>query len=161
MEQSTAHFWHAYHSQIYTTLRRLEDEGLLISVVEGDDDRLNRRVYTITEAGRADLRAWLDVPLSESPPVKEELLVRLFFSGGRDRRAVIDELRFQKQLHQHKLTEYQNLAAGHLLAQFENMSDGKLLTREVPFWVATLRFGIAFEQMYLAWLDQTIAALEE
>jgi len=34
IDQSTAHFWHAYHSQIYTTLRKMEADGLVQSACQ-------------------------------------------------------------------------------------------------------------------------------
>lgn len=162
MDESTMHFWHAHHSQIYTTLRKLEDDGLLTSALEGDDERLNRRIYTLTDAGRADLRAWLGAALTEAATVKEDLLVRLFFSAPRDRAGVLSELYIQRQLHREKLAFFEHLQPGHLL---EALGGGApehaaALAGDVPYWVATLRFGIAYQRMYLAWLEETIAALE-
>lgn len=154
------HFWHAYHSQIYTTLRKLEEDGLLVSDLEDGDDKLNRRLYSITEAGRAELHTWLNAPLTTMVPVKEDLLVRLFFSGARPKEQVLDELRFQRHLHQQKLLYYQTLSADHMFGQIVGEGgDVAAIAAEIPYWVATLRFGIQFEQMYLAWLDQTIADL--
>lgn len=159
MDESTMHFWHAYHSQIYTTLRKLEDEGLVTSEMEPGDDKLNRRTYTITEAGRADLREWLNTPLHEVVPVKEDLLVRMFFSGERDKQAVIDELRVQRLLHQRTLAEYRNLTEETMLEIIPE--DKERAVQHIPFWESTLRFGIQYEELYLQWIDETIRILEE
>src|SRR5215510_9112051 len=75
MDESTMHFWHAYHSQIYTTLRKLEEEGLLSSEMLEEDGSPTKRLYTLTDAGRKDLLAWLGHSLTELPDVKEDLLV--------------------------------------------------------------------------------------
>jgi DNA-binding PadR family transcriptional regulator len=155
IDHSTQHFWHAHHSQIYITLRKLEEDGLLTSEVEDENDRLNRRIYTITSAGQQELSDWLDMPLTEIVPVKEELLVRLFFSAQRPRAEVLDELRLQRRLHQQKLDYYRALRPSALLNRAAQSSSD-----EVIFWTATLRFGINFEQMYLQWLDKVIATLE-
>jgi len=158
MDESTMHFWHAYHSQIYTTLRKLEDEGLVISETEDGGDRLNRRRYTLTDAGRAHLRAWLDQPLDEIVPVKEDLLLRVFFSGDREPGAVIDELRFQRQLHQRKLDEYLRMSASETWDAFAG--EAMDAQRHGIYWGATLRFGIDYEKLYLGWLDATITEIE-
>jgi PadR family transcriptional regulator AphA len=150
MDESTMHFWHAYHSQIYTTLRKLEDAGLVISELDEGDNQLNRRTYTLTETGRADLLAWLDTPLADAVPEKEDLLVRVFFSAERDRQSVIDELRFQRQIHERKLAQYQRVEVDPIN---ESAAD-------LPFWNATLRFGVEYEKMYLRWLDETIESIE-
>ena len=44
MDKSTGHFWHAKQSQIYTTLKKLEENGLLISHPEPQERRPDRRV---------------------------------------------------------------------------------------------------------------------
>jgi DNA-binding PadR family transcriptional regulator len=158
MNESTMHFWHAYHSQIYTTLRKLEGEGLVTSETENGDEKLNRRVYTITEAGRADLRQWLNTPLDDIVPVKEDLLVRVFFSGERDKQSVLDELRFQRLLHQRTLEEYHRLSEEGMRGILPE--ERETMTQQIPFWRATLRFGIQYEMMYLIWIDDTIQILE-
>jgi DNA-binding PadR family transcriptional regulator len=54
------HFWSATLPQIYRTLRKLQDEGLLGSREEPSDKGPDRRVYRITAKGKAALRRWLD-----------------------------------------------------------------------------------------------------
>jgi PadR family transcriptional regulator AphA len=162
MEQSTMHFWHAYHSQIYTTLRALEGEGLVISEVEEGDEKLNRRSYEITEAGLEVLRQWLTQPLMAMTPEKNELLVRVFFSGQRTNEAISEELRIQRRLHQQQLDMYRTLDISHFV---ETLSAGtsasdQEIRREGFFWKATLEYGIAHEEMHLRWLDQMLTAVE-
>lgn len=55
-DQGLRHVWHARHSQIYPELARMAADGL---VVADDEGPRGRRVYSITEAGRAELRRWL------------------------------------------------------------------------------------------------------
>ena len=59
MDKSTGHFWHAKQSQIYTTLKKLEEDGLVTSHPEPQESRPDRRVYTITESGEKALQEWL------------------------------------------------------------------------------------------------------
>ena len=166
METTTMHFWHAYHSQIYTTLRKLEETRLLSSEIESDDDekekeKLNRRVYTITEAGRAELKVWLDDALTSVVPAKEDLLVRMFFSAQRNRQDVLTELHIQRQLHQKQLESYQEIRTHLVRSPFSIDQIAEDIQADVPFWSSTLQFGIAYERMYLQWLEDTILWLEE
>ena len=158
VDSSTAHFWHAYHSQIYTTLRKLEQDGWVTSVLDRSDEKLERRIYQIAELGRAKLQQWLDKSLTELPPSKDSLLVRLFFSGSRDRDHVLNELRFQRQLHQQQLEEYQQIQTE--ISAPKTSSDRLDFEREAKFWQITLENGLAYEQMYVKWLDETIAKVE-
>ncbi len=156
VDGSTAHFWHAYHSQIYTTLRKMEQDGLVTSVIDDSDEKLERRIYDITELGKSKFKQWLGKSLTELPPTKDALLVRLFFSGSRDRASVLDELRFQRQLHQQQLEIYQQIEP----EKSSDNSDRIDFEREAKFWRMTLDLGLAYEQMYLDWLDETIAKIE-
>lgn len=157
IDESTTHFWHAHHSQIYTVLRKLETDGLLISEESDGDDKLKRRVYELTEAGRTELFNWLSTPLLEVPAVKEELLVRVFFSSSRDPQEVLDELRFQRQLHERKLDLFNAIEKGHMKKSM-GLSD-ETLACNAAYWLLTLQFGVAYEQMYLRWLDDAIAQI--
>lgn len=159
LEGSTGHFWHAYHSQIYTTLRKLENDGLLTSqLLDEDAGRLSPRLYTLTAAGHGALRAWLDQPQTELSPIKEPLLVRLFFSNQRPLADVLAELRVQRTLHQRQLEIYHTETAHSIRNEVENHPTS---AGEARFWQFTLDFGVGYQQLYLAWLDQVIAQLEQ
>ncbi len=157
IDESTTHFWNAHHSQIYTMLRKLEADGLVVSEESDSDDKLKRRIYELTEAGRGELVNWLSKPLLEVPTVKENLLVRLFFSSQRDPQEVLDELRFQRQLHEQKLDLFRALGAGHMKKRMG--LDDTTLAQNAVFWALTLQFGVAYEQMYLRWLDDAITQI--
>ncbi len=159
IDLSTGHFWHAYHSQIYTTLRKMEADGLVTSEIEGDDDKLERRLYTLTSAGVAELQAWLSNPLTELPTKKDELLVRLFFSASRSKSETLDELRLQRSLHRQKLAAYETLNMAENITEMQRGSDHDMMW-EAQFWYRTLQHGMAYETMYLQWLDETIEWLE-
>ncbi|WP_018381674.1 PadR family transcriptional regulator [Wenjunlia vitaminophila] len=57
---SIAFFWSAPHSQIYPELRRMESGGLLEAEVVPRGERAEKRVYSITEEGRDELRRWAE-----------------------------------------------------------------------------------------------------
>ena len=48
--------------QIYTTLARLERDGLIVGQDDLSDSR-GKRVYTLTDAGRAALSEWIETPV--------------------------------------------------------------------------------------------------
>jgi DNA-binding PadR family transcriptional regulator len=157
IDSSTAHFWHAHHSQIYTTLRQMEQDGLATSEFIREEGQPNRRVYTIADAGRQELTAWLDQTLTEMSPIKEELLVRLFFSAQRYPQKVLAELLIQRQLHEAKAAEYNKMVA-EMPGQRQQLPPS--LAKDALFWRMTLEMGMDYEAMYLAWLDKTMKTIE-
>lgn len=72
---SMANVWPATQSQVYTELNRLADGDLIIASAEG---ARGRKVYEITEAGRAELLDWLRNP-PKLKPHRSDLLLRVFF----------------------------------------------------------------------------------
>lgn len=76
-EANTGEVWPLNVGQVYTTLQRLERDGL----VEGDDadaqaDRPQRR-YRITEGGERELATWLRIPPDLSSPPRDELVIKV------------------------------------------------------------------------------------
>ena len=76
-------FGQAYPSpnigQIYVTLKRLEQDGLVRSEDVEQTTRPNKRVYELTPAGREALRAWVGEP-SDGPRVRDEFFVKLILA---------------------------------------------------------------------------------
>lgn len=64
---SVAFVWQAPHSQIYPELRRMEAAGLLEAEVVARGERAEKRIYSISSAGLAELRSWATTPLTYPP----------------------------------------------------------------------------------------------
>lgn len=79
-DQSMAHYWHAHHGQIYPTLERMRRAGLIESRDIIQRGRPNKRLYTITQAGRQMLLRWLESPI-EKLKLKHAPLLRCRFLG--------------------------------------------------------------------------------
>ena len=73
-ESRTGEVWPLNVGQVYTTLQRLERDGLVAS--EGDGERSRKR-YTITSAGAEELATWLRTPPELVPPPRDELVIKV------------------------------------------------------------------------------------
>src|SRR6058998_489350 len=73
-EESTGGTWPLNIGQVYTTLARLERDGLVEALPESDG---GQRPYQITEAGRADLQTWFATPVSHRDRARDELAIKL------------------------------------------------------------------------------------
>ena len=155
MDISTSNFWHAKQSQIYTTLKKMGKDELVISHIEPQESRPNRKVYEITDAGRADLKNWLSQPMMGIEPRKETLLLKLFFSSQIDPQIALTQLRLQKNLHQAELDKYKTTTK-EVIKQFANSED---MQDEARLWETTRRFGELYEEMFIRWLDETIEGI--
>ena len=70
--------WAVNYGQVYTTLERLVRDGL---VVQSDTvevaDAPDRKLYTLTPAGRAELRGWFLTPLDTTETRRDELFAKV------------------------------------------------------------------------------------
>ena len=137
-------------------MKKLEADGLVRSHVEPQEGRPDRRVYDLTPEGLKDLQDWLAQPLTSIEPRKETLLLKLFFSANIDGEVVLTMLRLQRSLHQAELEKYRT-STRQVIDQF---AASPKLGGQAMYWEATRRFGEMYEEMYLAWLDETIKKIE-
>ena len=74
-ESRTGEVWPLNVGQVYTTLQRLERDGL----VEADawEDERSRKRYRITAEGARELAEWLRTPPELVPPPRDELVIKV------------------------------------------------------------------------------------
>jgi DNA-binding PadR family transcriptional regulator len=73
-ESKTGEVWPLNVGQVYTTLQRLERDGLVES--DGDRQRSQKR-YRITSTGAEELADWLRTPPELVPPPRDELVIKV------------------------------------------------------------------------------------
>ena len=157
LDVSTSFFWHAKQSQIYTTLKKMEENDLISSRFEPQEGRPNRRVYTISQKGKEELQTWLEKPLVNLEKRKEKLLLKLFFSAETERDVILAELHQHMKLHQDQLGISQTITKG-VIDQFK---DSTGLNKDAEYWEMTRRYGELCEQMNLTWLEEIISKFED
>ncbi|MGH2518156.1 MAG: PadR family transcriptional regulator [Ktedonobacterales bacterium] len=67
--------WEVNIGQVYSTLQRLERDGLVAAA--GDRGDRGKQAYELTDGGRRELDAWLAEPEAEPQELREELFVKL------------------------------------------------------------------------------------
>lgn len=73
-EARTGSTWPLNVGQVYTTLGRLDRDGLVAP--DGEDDE-GHVFYRITESGHAELLTWFRSPVSRTNPPRDELAIKL------------------------------------------------------------------------------------
>jgi DNA-binding PadR family transcriptional regulator len=99
--------WDVKPAQIYMTLTRLEEAGLVAEHALEQDGGPEKRVYQLTPAGRASLAEWFESPV-QSQPQRDEFFLKLLLSLGAGRASAQRVISIQRghlfrQLH--RLTE--------------------------------------------------------
>jgi DNA-binding PadR family transcriptional regulator len=138
-DASVANFWHALPQQLYTELRRLEQERLVRGRAVRQQGRPDKRVFTIAPAGREALREFAAAP-TRPGALKEDLVVKVYAAAVADHEvlaAALDERAAQSAA---KLERYRR--------QLDALDDpdGADLGPSL-----TLTRGIAFERENVTW----------
>lgn len=78
-EGATGGVWPLNVGQVYTTLDRLERDGL-VTVLELDDEQSAQKSYELTAAGRETLGAWWQAVPADDPPPRDELMLKVLLA---------------------------------------------------------------------------------
>lgn len=136
VERGLARFWSITPSHVYRELRVLEDRALVVAGEPGVRDRVP---FSLTPAGRAAFAAWV-----RNPPGPEQirfpLLLTLWFGRHLDPADLETFVRESRDDHEQRLALYKTLEP--------------TVGNNDPHRGAVLRFGIAYEQAVIGWLDE-------
>ncbi|BAJ64731.1 MULTISPECIES: PadR family transcriptional regulator [Anaerolinea] len=139
--------WDLKPAQVYTTLARLKDSGLVIEEFpDGNEDPAKRR-YTITPAGKAELQRWFETPV-RTEHQRDEFFLKLMLAlatGEADPRRLIYLQRANLFQELHRLT-----ALRMELDPYTSLAHILLLDQAVMHVEADLR-----------WLEMIEARLDE
>ena len=133
--------------QIYTTLQRLERDGLVVSEVVPRERKADRVVYEITEGGREALAEWF-FTTGSTPRLRDDLFMKLALSK---RSGVVDPVQVVRRQAEEYLQALSDLDA---MANDDGATDGG--TRQL------LIEGMALHlQADIRWLELWEQALSE
>lgn len=101
-EASTGATWPLNIGQVYSTLARLERDGL-VTPVEGGDE--SQRLYAITEAGHTEVVTWFSTPVA-GEPARNEVAIKLAFAAGTAGLDVAEVVQIQRRATIKALQDY-------------------------------------------------------
>jgi PadR family transcriptional regulator, regulatory protein AphA len=143
MSRSTIYFWRESDSTIYPMLKVLAKEGKVLSEIAYVGKK-KKEVFSITETGRAEFKAWLERTTGSETP-RNEFLLKLFFVTDRK-----DMLRlFQERLEGSEKV-YEELKK--IEERLEGLADFPSKTIRLK----ALRYGVAQLALEIRWLKEGI-----
>jgi len=152
-DRSIGYFWPATHQQIYRVLRRMDEAGWVTHTEVAQEGRPDKKVYRISDGGRAELARWIAEP-GEVAILRDALGVKLRAAsiGGVD--VVLLEVARHRAEHAARLEVYRGIQAKDF------PKPATLNGRELHQYLV-LRGGIRAEESFVAWCDEVTEALEE
>ncbi len=148
-DRSVSGFWYADQSRIYRTLDKLRERGWVFQEVVEQEDRPNRKPYSVTETGRDEFYRWMR-DCQSGPPRRNSFLVQLFFAGLLSDDEAIQLLEAKKKRILDMLASF--LERFRLAPEYEHDEPERV---DFFHWL-TLDSGVHMRYAHLAWIENAI-----
>jgi DNA-binding PadR family transcriptional regulator len=106
-DAATGNVWPLNVGQVYSTLSRLERDGLVLSDEDGD----GQKIYRISDDGRRELQRWYETPVEREVVPRQELAIKLVFAMRSSPERVREVVQQQRKATMASLQEFTRLKA--------------------------------------------------
>ena len=150
---SEAFYWSGNNNQIYRSLVKLHKDGLVSQEVQHQESLPSRKVYSITEPGRARLKDWVQ-SAPELPQLKNPFLVQLAWADQ------LEPKELEALLAEYQAEVHTRLLMAREQARRKEVHPGRT-AREAYLWEMIQDNWVAFYQSELDWIDKLRQGLQE
>ncbi len=147
-DTAVGYFWNASHQQVYRELGALADARLVKFKQIEQEDKPDKKVYSLSSSGQKALRLWLENPL-KAQKNKDLLLVKLLNANSTNLSLMREEL--QRNIHDSEILQATYLEIEqrfYSARQLRSLPDNQVMI------YAALRKGILSIEAHLAWLKE-------
>ncbi|MFB9839648.1 PadR family transcriptional regulator [Actinoallomurus acaciae] len=155
-DASVANFWMATPQQLYRELDKMAVDGLIQARLVRQDRRPDKRLFSLTEAGRRALHEFTAAP-PRPGAIREELMVQVQAVDAGDAEAVKNALRERASWAEAKIARFERLRTRLLNGRTEEEHLAEA-DRVGPY--LTLLRGLAFERENARWARQALSVLD-
>jgi len=159
-KDSLKYIWQATSSQIYSELDKMEQQGWLVSERIMQDEKPNKRVYSITEKGKLELLEWMATPETDVKNAltgKNAFLFRVLLAGSLSKEQALELLRSFRKICLARKAEQENIRGVIDQSKDEDEYDHANITF---FNLAALHFEM-MNQIRLEWVEKAISTIKE
>ena len=148
-------FWYAKHSQIYPELKKLTEEGLITYETVLQGEKMEKKLYSITEAGKKDFLNWLKKQNVLEPTPKDIFRLKAYFLESLSKEEILEQFEYQLKQRQEKLKKLETTMLDHPFAE----SVVNVFSPEYGDYIV-LKGAIMREQAHVGWLLDCIREIE-
>ena len=142
------------NNQIYRTLVKLHEEGLVTREIEDQESGPSSKIYTITPAGTESLHAWLLDP-PELPDIKNTFLTRVAWADQLNDEELDTMLAtYQEEVNLRWIMQ-------HEFMERESQNQPNRTAREQLLWESIHKNWIASYERELKWIEKLRADLKK
>lgn len=166
--KSIKHIWTASLSQIYRDLKSLEEKGFVATHRVLQDDRPDKKMYTLTPLGRRKFENWLKSPVKKAiSPKRDDFMLRVFFGASLAKEDLLEHFNvFLSEIDKYNQITDEDLQNEHsdLIKELtHNLPSNieKIEDREALYWKFTLRRVELTMQAIKQWAQECVDELEK
>lgn len=156
-DRSIGYFWSATHQQIYRTLRTMQTDGWVQVREVAQSGRPDKKVYSVTAAGRAELAHWIAEPLTgRGSTVADNRTRDLAVKIRAIEYGSVDDVREQAVALRSERSALLDTYRGFEKRQFPDPA--RLIGTDLHQYLV-LRGGIRAEEGAIEWLTEVVSAI--
>jgi DNA-binding PadR family transcriptional regulator len=144
LSKAIGYIWAPAKTQLYALLPKLAERGLATSRTVREGARPEKKLFRITDAGRAELDRWL----AAEPESAETFYLRLFVGGLVPPEVLVEHVNWFRERTEAQLEEYRQIEPTN------TRTDNDF------FHYFLLRLGIERSEHLLGWSDWVLEELE-
>ena len=147
VERSVGYYWAPAKTQIYPALPRFVEAGLATRRTVRQDDRPDKHLYSITDAGRRAVSDWIRTAPLDAGLGRNVLLLKLSLADASHVDALLDQVHERRAETEQLRAELETLEAAG--------GEG-----DPPFEHLTRRYGLLYADASLRWIGEVADRLE-
>jgi len=146
-------------SQIYPTLKRMAQDGLVEFLQVERSGKTDLKIYSITNAGEGLFRKWLAEPLKPDPYRFDTFALRFYFSSLLEKSTLLDHIRTELTYRKVQLIATRKLNENTLgdLKPIQAID----MDKTVKIWQMYHEYGLQFLETYTNWLERILKTVDE
>ena len=154
-KDSLSYFWQAQTSQIYRELQTIKKNGWATDETIPQEGKPDKKVFTITESGKEELKRWLTDDSVEFG-LRSPLMMKTFFRGELSIDENIDY--FEKLQNESYAFAYKMSVTPPDTEKYAGMINDPM---KALYWKMIMEYGMMYSKMYRQWIEKCIRQLEE
>lgn len=148
---SIGYFWKASHQQVYRELNKMAQNALVTCVLQPQEGKPDRKVYSITDEGRKALGEWFEQPTTQ-PTVRDEFSAKLMTCSIESSAPLQEQVSSLIQESKQLINHYNEIEAKH----YANPAS---LEKTARLERLTLRRNLIMREAWVSWAEEVQAEL--
>lgn len=150
---SIGYFWKASHQQVYRELNKMAQNALVTCVLQPQEGKPDRKIYSITDEGRKALGEWFEQPTTQ-PTIRDEFSAKLMACAIEPSTTFTEQVSSLIEESKQLIRHYNEIEAKH----YSNPTN---LDKTARLERLTLRRNLFIREAWVKWAEEVQSELAD